>query len=391
MPERDWFMMFPENYTWSGAVLTTIASSLWGGSEMGEIYKVCSSLKEKVGNWAAWFSAWNEMAEKVAALGEEAEKMGHIQTASGAYMRACNYIQIGERLLQPRSPESQKAYARSVDLFKRGALHHPFLSIEPVEVPFEKGKSLPGYFVKRKDSPVDILWPTVVFFDGLDITKEMQFFKGVPELVKRGMACLALDGPGNGESIRFRGMHLRYDYEVAGTAAVNYLETRNDVNKDRLAVLGVSLGGYYAPQCAAFEKRFKACVAWGAIYDYHATWRRRIESGMKTSLSVPGDHIKWILGVESFDEALEKLKNFTLKRAVGKIQCPFLLLHGEADEQISNEVAKQLFDEVGAKDKTLKVFTREEGGAQHCTRDNHTIGTAYFSDWLADRLIHSRI
>lgn len=388
MPERHWFMMFPENYTWSGAVLSSIAASMWGGSEMGEIYKVCSSLEEKVGNWAAWFSAWNEMGEKVAALGEKAEKDGHLQTASAAYMRACNYIQIGERLLQPRTPESRKAYARSVDLFKKGAPHHPFFSIEPVEIPFENGKSLPGYFIKRKDSTADFKWPTVVFFDGLDITKEMQYFKGVPELIKRGMACLAIDGPGNGESIRFRGMPLRYDYEVAGTAAVDYLETRKDVDPNRLAVMGVSLGGYYAPRCAAYERRFKACVAWGAIYDYYATWKRRIESLKKSSLSVPGDHIKWILDVESFEAALDKLKKFTLQGVVGSIQCPFLLLHGEADEQISKEVAQTLFDEVGSKDKTFKMFTREEGGAQHCTRDNHTIGTAFFSDWLADRLTH---
>jgi dienelactone hydrolase len=387
MLDRDWFMMFPENYTWSGTVLNAIASSYWEGAEMGEIYKVCFSLKDKVGNWGAWFSAWNEMAEKVAALGEKAEKEGHIQTASAAYMRAGHYIQLGERLLQPRTPESQKAFARSVALFKKGAPHYPFLSIEPVEIPFEKGTSLPGYFVKRKDSPTDTKWPTVVFFDGLDGTKEMHFFKGVPELIKRGMACLVLDGPGTGECIRFRGMHLRYDYDVAGTATVNYLETRKDVNKDRLAVMGVSLGGYYAPRCAAFEKRFKACVAWGATYDYHATWKKRIESGMKASLSVPGDHIKWILGVDSFDEALKKLENFTLKGVADKIQCSFLLLHGEADEQVPMLDAQKQFDEVGAKDKTFKVFNREEGGAQHCTKDNHTIGTAYFSDWLADRLV----
>ena len=81
------------------------------------------------------------------------------------------------------------------------------------------------------------------------------------------MACLIVDGPGNGESIRFRGMTARYDSNVAGSAAVDYLEKREDVDKDRIAVMGVSLGGYFAPRCAAFEKRFKACVAWGAIYD----------------------------------------------------------------------------------------------------------------------------
>lgn len=385
MAEQDWFMMFPENYTWSSAVVSTISCSSWGGGEIGEIYRVCAALKGRVGDNAAWFSEWREMGERVASLGEEAESRGHLRTASAAFMRAAHYIQVGERFLHPRTQESQEAYARSVALFKRGAQHAPYLSIEPVEVPFEGGKSLPAYFIKR-ESQASVSWPTVVFFDGLDITKEMQFFRGTPELMKRGMACLVLDGPGNGESIRFRGMPLRYDYDVAGSAAVDYLETREDVDKDRIAVMGISLGGYYAPRCAAFEKRFKACVGWGGIYDYHATWKRRIEKGFQTALSVPGEHINWVLGVETFDEALKKLETFTLKGVAGKIECPFLLTHGEADAQISMDDAQKLFEEVGSKDKTLKVFTREEGGAEHCQRDNQTIGIAYIGDWLAERL-----
>jgi cephalosporin-C deacetylase-like acetyl esterase len=72
------------------------------------------------------------------------------------------------------------------------------------------------------------------------------------------------------------------------------------IDKDRIAVMGVSLGGYFAPRCAAFEKRFKACVAWGAIYDWHARWKIRLEKAFKgESLSVPVDHYAWFFGVDS--------------------------------------------------------------------------------------------
>lgn len=200
------------------------------------------------------------------------------------------------------------------------------------------------------------------------------------------MACLIVDGPGNGESIRFRDMPARYDSEVAGSAAIDYLERREDVDKDRIAVMGVSLGGYIAPRAAAFEKRFKACVAWGAQYDYHAVWKSRVEAAFKTSLSVPAEHITWFMGVNTIEEALKKLEPFTLEGVAGKIECPFLLTHGEADAQISMDIARKEFEEVGSKDKTLKVFTREEGGAQHCQGDNATIGTTYIADWLSDKL-----
>ncbi len=180
-----------------------------------------AALKGRAGEGPAWFAEWSAMAEKVARLAEAAEARGHGATASAAYMRAANYYQTGERLLQPRTEESQRAYARAVALFKKGIGDVPFLAIEAVEVPFE-GKSLPGYFVKSRAAGAAPL-PTLVFFDGLDIAKEMQYFRGVPELIKRGLAVLIVDIPGTGESIRFRGMPARYDTNVAGTAAVDYL------------------------------------------------------------------------------------------------------------------------------------------------------------------------
>jgi dipeptidyl aminopeptidase/acylaminoacyl peptidase len=378
-------MLFPGNYTWSAAIRGVIATALWGGSDLGEVYKVVAALKSRVGEGPAWFAAWGAMAGKVALLAEAAEATGHAATASAATMRAANYYQTGERLLQPRTAESQQAYARAVALFKKGIDNVPFLSIEAVEVPFEGGKSLPAYFVKRRDAG-DAPLPTLVFFDGLDVTKEMQYFRGVPELVKRGIAVLIVDGPGTGEAIRFRGMPARFDSNVAGTAAVDYLETRRDVDRNRLAVMGISLGGYYAPRAAAFEPRFKACVSWGAIWDYHATWKKRVDKAFQASLSVPGEHIMWVLSVANIEDALAKLEGFRLAGVAEKVQCPYLLTHGERDAQIPMEDARALFDAVGAKDKTLKVFTFEEGGYEHCQGDNLTIGIAYIADWLSDRL-----
>ena len=136
----------------------------------------------------------------------------------------------------------------------------------------------------------------MIFFDGLDVTKEICYFFELKDFVRRGMACLIVDGPGNGESIRFRGLKLRYDQEVPARAAVDYLQGRKDVNPDKIGVMALSLGGYYAPRAAAFEKRLKACVSWGAQWDYHSVWKRRFEAAFKTALSVPPDHIQWVVG-----------------------------------------------------------------------------------------------
>ena len=117
-----------------------------------------------------------------------------------------------------------------------------------------------------------------------------------------------------------------------------------------------------------------------------AARERRIDKSFQASLSVPGEHIMRVLGVNSLDAALEKLKDWRLAGVAEKVQCPYLLTRGERDPQIPLEDARALFDAIGAKDKTMKVFTVEEGGYEHCQGDNVTLGITYIADWLSDKL-----
>jgi dipeptidyl aminopeptidase/acylaminoacyl peptidase len=225
-----------------------------------------------------------------------------------------------------------------------------------------------------------------VRFPGFDTQKELQFFRGITDITRRGMSVLIVDGPGSGEALRFRNLLLRDDYEVAGSAAINYLEKRRDVDANRIGVVALSLGGYFAPRCAAYDSRFKACVAWGAIWDYHDTWRQRIERLRNASLSVPPHHLLWVTGTDDYDEALKRIEGFRLDGVAQKVNCPFLLTHGTEDEQVPLADARKLFDAIGSKDKTLRIFDAEEGGAQHCQRDYLTLVSAVIADWLVEKL-----
>jgi hypothetical protein len=380
----NWFTYFPEDYRWSSAVSGILGSAPWGGSDIGEVDRVCRPLRHALGNDEAWFEAWCGEGALQQTRAREADECSRRITASATYLRACNYFQMAERFRTPKDKRALDAYRAGVECFHRFARLNERPRIEVVEVPYEGG-SLPGYFVHAENTEL-ARTPCVVFFDGLDITKELQYLRGVPDLVRRGIACLLVDGPGTGEAIRFRGHYLRHDYEVAGSAALDYLATRGDVDPARVGVMAVSLGGYYAPRCASMEPRFKACIAWGAIWDYHATWKRRIDSGFSTSMSVPGHHIMWILGVSDLEAALRNLEGFRLDGVVQCMRCPFLLTHGADDEQIPMADAQKLFDAVGSPDKTLRVFTTEEGGSQHCQRDYMTHGTSVMYDWLSERL-----
>jgi len=179
---------------------------------------------------------------------------------------------------------------------------------------------------------------------------------------------------------------LRHDYEVAGSAAIDYLETRDDVDASRIGIMALSLGGYYASRSASMEHRFAACVAWGAIWNYHRIWKERVEAAYEKQLPVPGDHLAWNTCTDSPEAALAAIEGFDLDGVAQQMRCPFLLVHGEDDQQVPVADAHALFEACGSEDKTLRVFTNDEGAAQHCHMDNLSIATPYIFDWLGDRL-----
>jgi alpha-beta hydrolase superfamily lysophospholipase len=179
---------------------------------------------------------------------------------------------------------------------------------------------------------------------------------------------------------------------------VDWLSARPDVDAERLGIVAASMGGYYAPRAAAYEKRFKACVAWGAVYDYHAVWMRRfqVQHGQPVKLDVTaamgttGEHILHIVGARDFDQVLRKLEPFHLREAARDITCDILILHGEEDRQTPAADAQRLFDAIPSPNKTLRMFTREEGGAAHVQLDRPEPALSMLGDWLVERLAGER-
>jgi dienelactone hydrolase len=381
------FIYFPTNYRWSMGLLLCLSGAPWGGAEIDEVNRVGRELRDKIGNDEAWFDEWTKMAEAVETRGRKAAKNGHDFTAAACLMRAAHYYQTGERFLQ-RGPRAPEIYKRAVKAFADGAALLKRPRIESVEVPYGD-KAMPALHVHPDVEVGGKPAPAMVFFDGFDITKEIQYFKGVPDLAARGIACLIVDGPGNGESVRFRGLPLIAETENYAGAAYEYLAGRSEIDPKRIGVMAISLGGYYAPRAASLEPRFACCIAWGAQWDYYETWKKRfdlLDSGTVPSLSVPPEHLMWVFGVSNREAAMTKLEGFRLDGIVQKMRCPFLLVHGAGDEQIPLAVAEKLFAAVGSKEKTLKVFHREDGGFHHCQVDNVTIGTNFIWDWAADVL-----
>ena len=312
------FTYFPENYRWSHGLLIGLNMAPWGGAEIGEVNRIGLRLKKCVGDDDAWFREWAREARKVEDAGRKNIAEGHTTSGAQYLHRASAYYHVGERFLQPKSKEGLDAYMRGVACFRDAAKYIRRPRMEHVEIPYD-GKSLPAVYVHAEPANSSGKVPAVVFFDGLDVTKEIQYFKGVADLVARGIACLIVDGPGNGESIRFRGLYLRHDTEHYATPVFDYLAARPEVDAKRIGVMAISLGGYYAPRAAAFERRFACCLAWGAQWDYQKIWRDRFERLARAdtpSLSVAHQHIAWVLNVKTQDEVLSHLEPFDPKKKI---------------------------------------------------------------------------
>ena len=382
--QGNWIHSFPQNFQWSNATLIAKGMAPYGAVALGEIDVVVQRLHERIDDSAAWWEEWGAMAAKIEKQADAAAADGRSATAGNYYVRAGNYYYTGERMLPP-GEQKLEMYRKSLRCSHEG-LTRRYPNLEIVDVPYD-ATALPAYFLKSPIAKGPA--PTVVLFDGLDNCKEMSvLFAGI-ELAFRGFHTLAIDGPGQGEALRLRNLPSRYDYEVPGTAAYEYVASRDDVDPSRVAIMAYSAGGYYAPRAAAFEKRYCACVAWGPHYDYHAVWEKRWQAMKKNPDSVATSHFQlpWVLGVKDMDTAMEKLKQFTLAPVANKIACPMLILLGDEDKLVTREIANQLLSAVGSRDKTLKVFTQEDGGFEHCQVDNRPVGTDYIADWLAARML----
>jgi dipeptidyl aminopeptidase/acylaminoacyl peptidase len=250
--------------------------------------------------------------------------------------------------------------------------------VEVLQIPFESAR-LHGYLLRppRGSAP----WPAVIAFGGLDSFKEEVYFMVGKGLAERGIACILLDGPGQGATLRREHLHARHDWEIPIGAVIDHLEHYPDVDGQRLGICGTSLGGYYAARAACLESRIKAAVSHGAEWDVGAEIRAdNPDSGT-------AEHYRFIFGTRDWAEILKRSEKFNLDPVISHMKCPYLIVHGVHDyfggEQA--ELASAGAQRAGV-DVTLRLVMPEETGADHCQHDNPTRGLEIISDWFADVL-----
>jgi dienelactone hydrolase len=373
---------FPGNYVWNLSVNICIGM----GGAMGEMDKANEEVRQiaRQGEDAgteAFFNAWTRMGDRLVALGEEAEAAGHGRSAAEKFCRATAYYMTAERMQSRHYEPRWRVYRTMLDTMAR-AISVGKLNVQRVEIPYE-GSSFPGLFVPGHGAGPR---PCMVFCNGLDSVKEMIYLTMRDTLAVRGISCLMIDHPGVGEALRLKGMTAIPEAERWAGAAVDYLETRTDVDKKCIGMMGWSLGGYYSPRAAAFEKRFALCVAWGANHNWGELQKRRLAREGDRPVPHYWDHVMWVWGKKTLEEFMAFTPVVSLDGVVERIAVPFLITHGANDRQIPQEYAHQSYDQaVNSPRRELKFFTEREGGVEHVSADNIEPVRSYIADWIADR------
>ncbi|MCE0967158.1 MULTISPECIES: alpha/beta hydrolase family protein [unclassified Pseudomonas] len=379
------FRYFPTNYVWNLSVGLAIEM----GARIGEIEEMCGPLQEAAkqpdaAGTQAFRETWSKMADKLCSLAQEDEAQGRLFSAGEKYSRASSYLITCERLQAHDAPGRLDMYKRCLELFAR-SLELTEDKCTRVEIPYE-GKHIAGLFIPADN--VSGPAPVLVQVNGLDSTKEMKYRVGLPAwLAKRGVASLIIDQPGTGEALRLQGLTARYDSEHWASRVVDWLETRADVDANRIGMEGVSLGGYYCPRAVAFEPRFACGVSWGANHGWRDVQKRRLEKEGDFPVPHYWAHVRWVWGAKDMDEFMTIAENVHLDGVLDRIKVPFLVTHGEKDSQIPLKWAHRTYEQlVNSPKRELKIFTEREGGVQHASFDNSMNAGQYIADWVAETL-----
>src|SRR5579875_19641 len=362
------------------------AAAHWGfrftsnGTDYGDFTATLS----RITRWDDWCREWGNTAAHYEQLAESAEDAGHTETAAGAWRRAALAWHWGKFVFVDHPDEQRAAHERAVACYRNGAaaLSPP---AELVHIPYE-GTRLAAYLRvpaaggsgpaaggsgpdAGESGPAAAKPPAVIMVPGLDSTKE-ELQATAEYYLARGLATIAVDGPGQGES-EYE-LPIEPAYEKVAAAVVDYLRTRDDIDAAKIGLFGVSLGGYYAARAAAYEPRLRAAVALAGPYRFDLDWDElpvQTRSTFRVRSRAASD-----------DEARAKAGELTLEEAASRITMPLLVVGGARDRIVPAYHQERLAEE--APGAELLLYADGSHGVTNRAYESRS----RMADWMAGHL-----
>jgi len=382
--------------------LRTAGHSSSGGAEIGECLAAASQIREP--DAESWFTAWNSLAERVLAESETSRAKGHLVSARQSYLRAANYFRAGYTFLigAPVDPRVVESYRRQRAAFQNAAaLMVP--AAEPIAVPYA-GALLHGYLFRSADDRTPR--PTLIVTGGYDSTAEEAYFFSGAAAVARGYTCIVFDGPGQGAAIVEDGLVFRPDWEAVIGPVVDFAVARPEVDASKIALLGISFGGYLAPRAASGEPRLAACIADPGEFSLLEEFKSRLPAWIAREIpdgkpfvlrllnlilarkmrhTTGGWGLRrglWVHGVKSPLDYVKLTQQYTLVGRAEQIRCPTLICSAEDDD--IGVTARQLYDALSC-EKAFIAFTAQEAAGEHCEAGARSLFNQRAFDWLDSR------
>ncbi len=382
---------FFENEEFDFQLMRSIGLHYYGGATIGECLTTAKKIKD--GDVVSWATEWNVTAEMVEEEAGVFLERDELISAREAYLRASMYYRAAEYFGFFSEPSRHKSWEKSRECFQNAAelFETP---CETIEIPFG-GIKLPGYFISPAAGAEK--GPTILIMSGFDGTAEELYFYLGAGAVASGYNVLLFEGPGQVGPIH---MHpekpFRPDYEAPVRAVVDHALSREDVDGDRLALVGFSLGGYFASRAVIYEKRINACVVDSPVIDISRYYEgfgnleelAKVKEEDYEKLFSESPFARWAVetftmryGTKTIGEALEKIKEFNITYDLNKITCPTLALVGEGEGDEAIFQTQRFYEDVSGP-KALRMFTEKEGADSHCQITNLSLMNAIVITWL---------
>ena len=317
-------------------------------------------------HWADWCDAWSKRALVHELMGKEALAKGKFISAAEHLTRAAVTYHFGKYLFVNDMAQHKVAHQKAVECHTL-ALPHMNPPGSRVSIPYEN-THLVG--ILRRPQQATGPSPVVIMTMGLDSTKE-ELILFEQHFLDRGMATLAVDGPGQGEAEY--DLPIRFDYENVVGPVIDWIEKNKDLDANKIGLWGISLGGYYGPRTVAFEKRVKACVSNCGPYHWGKLWDKLPEL-TKKAFTVRSHS-------QTDQEAREKANLLSLEGITHQITCPIYIVAGGLDRLCPPEDAKKLASEVSG---PVELLVIEDGN--HVAHNRGYRYRAQSADWMAEQL-----
>lgn len=378
-------------------IRSALGRAVHGAADVGEVLAAVAGVPAK--DHDAWFAAWRDLGDRVAAQGDAAAAGGHRVSAAAAYLRASAYLAVAVNAVAALASDADllptfRAHRRAWDAW----VDHAGLDVEPVAVPYE-GDALPGYLFRAPGGGVR---PTVVAVNGSDGSLTSLWGECVAGALRRGYHALVFDGPGQQSVLFERGVPFRPDWENVLTPVLDAVLVRPEVDADRVAVYGVSQAGYWVARALAFEHRPVAAVVDPGVVDVAASWEREVPGSLLKLLDKGEDHAfdrdmelgmrlsrstarTWRFrarpyGADGYAATLREVRRYDVADVADRITTPLLITDPEGEQFWPGQSRRLAALTPGV--STLVPFTAAEGADGHCQPLARSLTEQRVFDWL---------